>query len=181
MLIDADMRNPSLHHAFQRSLGLGLSNLLTGNGHLVDYIQESGTPNLSIIMAGQIPPNPAELLSDDAIVRVIHEASKRFDHVIVDGPPVLGLADSPLLSRAVEATVIVIEAGRTPASRARHAVDRLFGVRTHIIGAILTKFDLKTTGYGYGYGYEYRYGTADDGRFAVTHKLGKFLPRARRQ
>jgi capsular exopolysaccharide synthesis family protein len=179
LLIDADMRNPSLHKLFNRTLGLGLSNLLTGNSRLSDYVQNSGTPNLSLLMAGQIPPNPAELLSADAIVRIVDEASKRFDHVIVDGPPVLGLADSPLLSRAVEATVLVIEAGRTPATRARHAVDRLFGVRTHIVGAILTKFDLKTTGYGYGYGYgyEYRYGPTDNEQPALAQKLSRFLPK----
>jgi polysaccharide biosynthesis transport protein len=177
LLIDADMRNPSLHKIFQRQLGFGLSALLTGNGHLSDYVQSSGIPNLSILTAGQIPPNPAELLSADAIERLIDEASKRFDHVIVDGPPVLGLADAPLLSRAVEATVLVIEAGRTPASRARHAIDRLFGVRTNIIGAILTKFDLKATGYGYGYGYDYRYGEADNDEPAIADKLKKFLPR----
>jgi capsular exopolysaccharide synthesis family protein len=177
LLIDADMRNPSLHKIFDRALGLGLSNLLTGNGALSDYIQSSGTPNLSILMAGQIPPNPAELLSAEAIIRIVDEASKRFDHVIVDGPPVLGLADAPLLSRAVEATVLVIEAGRTPATRARNAIERLFGVRTNIIGAILTKFDLKTTGYGYGYGYEYHYGQTDDRQPALAEKLGKLLPR----
>ena len=178
LLIDSDMRNPSLHKIFQRSLGLGLSNLLTGNGRLSDYIQDGGVPNLSLLMAGQIPPNPAELLSADAIVRLIDEASKRYDHIIVDGPPILGLADAPLLSRAVEATVLVIEAGRTPATRARHAIDRLFGVRTHIVGAILTKFDLKTTGYGYGYGYEYHYGQTDEEKRALAQKLGKMLPRS---
>jgi Mrp family chromosome partitioning ATPase len=91
---------------------------------------------------------------------------------------VLGLADAPLLSRAVEATVLVIEAGRTPATRARHAIERLFAVRTHIIGAVLTKFDLKTTGYGYGYGYgyEYHYGNKDH-QPALAAKVGKLLSR----
>ena len=179
LLIDADMRNPSLHKIYDRPLGLGLSNVLTGNGQLVDYIQDSGTANLSLLMAGPIPPNPAELLSADLIVRILAEASKRFDHVIVDGPPVLGLADAPLLSRAVEGTVLVVEAGRTPATRARHAIERLFAVRTHIIGAVLTKFDLKTTGYGYGYGYgyEYHYGNKEAHRPALAQKVGKLLSR----
>ena len=179
LLIDADMRNPSIHKSFDRTLGTGLSNVLTGNGQLAGHIQDSGTPNLSLLMAGPIPPNPAELLSADAIVRVLDEASKLFDHVIVDGPPVLGLADAPLLSRAVEGTVLVIEAGRTPATRARHAIERLFAVRTHIIGAILTKFDLKTTGYGYGYGYgyEYHYGNKEAPQPALAQKLGKLLSR----
>ena len=180
LLIDADMRNPSLHKSLDRPLGLGLSNLLTGNGQLTDYLQDSGTANLSLIMAGPIPPNPAELLSADAIIRILDEAMKRFDHVIVDGPPVLGLADAPLLSRAVEGTVLVVEAGRTPATRARHAIERLFGVRTHVIGAVLTKFDLKTTGYGYGYGYgyEYHYGRKEAHEPALTEKLGKLLSRS---
>jgi capsular exopolysaccharide synthesis family protein len=179
LLIDADMRNPSLHKIHDRPLGLGLSNVLTGNGQLIDYIQDSGTANLSLLMAGPIPPNPAELLSADVIVRILGEASKRFDHVIVDGPPVLGLADAPLLSRAVEGTVLVVEAGRTPATRARHAIERLFAVRTHIIGAVLTKFDLKTTGYGYGYGYgyEYHYGNKEAHQPALAQKVGKLLSR----
>ena len=178
LLIDADMRNPSLHKSFDRPLGLGLSNVLTGHGQLGDHIHDSGTANLSLLMAGPIPPNPAELLSADSIIGIVADASKRFDHVIVDGPPVLGLADAPLLSRAVEATALVIEAGRTPATRARHAIERLLGVRTHLIGAILTKFDIKTTGYGYGYGYgyEYHYGRTDK-QPALTQKLGKLLSR----
>ena len=179
LLIDGDMRNPSLHKSFDRPLRAGLSNLLTGNGQLPDLVEDSGIPNLSLVMAGPIPPNPAELLSANAIVRILDEATKIFDHVIVDGPPVLGLADAPLLTRAVEGTVLVIEAGRTPVTRARHAIERLFAVRTHIIGAILTKFDLKTTGYGYGYGYgyEYHYGHKEAPQPALSQKLGKLISR----
>jgi capsular exopolysaccharide synthesis family protein len=176
LLIDADMRNPSLHKTFGRPLESGLSNLLTGKGKLKDYIQETGTPNLSLLMAGQVPPNPAELLSGDAVARLIAEAAKQFDHVIVDGPPVLGLADAPLLSRAVESTVLVIEAGRTSAAQARHAVERLFAVQGHIIGAILTKFDVRSAGYGYGYGYDYQYGERAQ-RPAVATTLRNLLPR----
>jgi capsular exopolysaccharide synthesis family protein len=176
LLIDADMRNPSLHKTFGRPLESGLSNLLTGKGQLKDYIQETGRPNLSLLMAGQIPPNPAELLSGDAVTRLIAEAAKQFDHVIVDGPPVLGLADAPLLSRAVESTILVIEAGRTSAAQARHAVERLFAVRAHIIGAILTKFDVRSAGYGYGYGYDYQYGERVQ-RPALAKTLRNLLPR----
>ena len=160
LLIDADMRNPSLHKMIGRPLGTGLSNLLTGHGDLQSHVEQSETPNLWLLMAGQIPPNPAELLSTDAIDRIIDTATKHFDHVVIDGPPVLGLADAPLLSKAVEASVLVIEAGRTPVPQARHAVERLLAVRSHIVGAVLTKFDARTEGYGYGYGYgyDYRYG-----------------------
>jgi polysaccharide biosynthesis transport protein len=158
LLLDADMRNPSVHKVFGFPLGSGLSNLLTGSGDLQSHVRETGTPNLSLLMAGQIPPNPAELLSTDAIDRVIAAATQHYDHVIIDGPPILGLADAPLLARAVEATVLVVEAGRTRATQARHAIDRLLAVRAHVIGAVLSKFDTRNAGYGYGYGYDYGYG-----------------------
>ena len=175
LLVDADMRNPSLHKSFGRALGSGLSNLLTGNGQLKSFIQDTGEANLSLLAAGQIPPNPAELLSGDRIGRLIDEASGLYDHVIVDGPPVLGLADAPLLTRAVEATVLVIESGRTSSAQAKHALERLFAVRAHIIGAILSKFDVRSAGYGYGYGYDYHYGQRVE-RPALAKSLRKLLP-----
>jgi len=176
LLIDADMRNPSLHKTFGCPLVPGLSNVLSGNCQLSDSIQASERPNLSLLLAGKVPPNPAELLSGDAMARLIAEAAKQFDHVIVDGPPVLGLADAPLLSRTVEATVLVIEAGRTSAAQARHAIERLYAVRGHIIGAILSKFDVRSAGYGYGYGYEYQYGHTTE-RPALAKTLRNLLPR----
>jgi capsular exopolysaccharide synthesis family protein len=175
LLVDADMRNPSLHKSFGRALGSGLSNLLTGNGQLRSFIQDTGEANLSLLAAGQIPPNPAELLSGDRISRLIDEASGLYDHVIVDGPPVLGLADAPLLTRSVEATVLVIESGRTSSAQAKHALERLFAVRAHIIGAILSKFDVRSAGYGYGYGYDYHYGQRSE-RPALAKSLRKLLP-----
>ncbi|HEX6740181.1 MAG TPA: polysaccharide biosynthesis tyrosine autokinase [Sphingomicrobium sp.] len=175
LLIDADMRNPSLHKSFGRSLGTGLSNLLTGAGELRTYIEETGEANLWLLTAGQIPPNPAELLSGERISRLIDEAAGLYDHVIIDGPPVLGLADAPLLTRAAEATVLVIESGRTSTAQAKHALERLFAVRAHIVGAILSKFDVRSAGYGYGYGYDYRYGQRIEHRPALK-SLRKLLP-----
>jgi capsular exopolysaccharide synthesis family protein len=116
------MRNPSLHKIFGRPLNSGLSNVLSGNARISECVQDSGRANLSLLIAGNIPPNPAELLSGDAMARVLAETTKQYDHVIVDGPPVLGLADAPLLSRAVESTILVIESGRTSAAQAKHAM-----------------------------------------------------------
>lgn len=175
LLIDADMRNPSLHKSFGQTLGSGLSNLLTGTGQLRSYIQDTNEANLSLLAAGQIPPNPAELLSGDRIGRLIDEAAGQYDHVIVDGPPVLGLADAPLLTRSVEATVLVIESGRTSTAQAKHALERLFAVRAHIIGAILSKFDVRSAAYGYGYGYDYHYGQRAE-RPALAKSLRNLLP-----
>ena len=158
LLIDGDMRNPTLHKLHGKRLGSGLSNLLTGNGEMEDLIQQTPTPNLWLMMAGQVPPNPAELLSTDAIDRILAKASSQYDHVVIDGPPVLGLADAPLLARAVEGTVLALESQRTRATQARHAIERILAVRGNVIGAVLTKFDMAASGYGYGYGYDYGYG-----------------------
>jgi capsular exopolysaccharide synthesis family protein len=112
-----------------------------------------------LLPAGHIPPNPAELLAGPTFEQVLASARQRFDFVVIDGPPMLGLADAALLARAVEATVFIIEWGRTRTSQVRNAVDRLAAVEAPIVGAVLTKFDQTRAGYGYGYGYDYQYGT----------------------
>jgi succinoglycan biosynthesis transport protein ExoP len=160
LLIDGDMRNPSIHKDFGLSLGKGLSDVLTGHAKLQDVIHSSDVSGLSIVTAGKIPPNSAELLAGEGLSRTIKIGMDMYDHVVFDSPPVLGLADAPLIARAVEGTIFVIEAGRTRSSQARHALDRLLGVRAHILGAVLTKLDSRNFGYGYGYGYSYRYGNA---------------------
>jgi Mrp family chromosome partitioning ATPase len=110
------------------------------------------------VTAGPIPPNPAELLAGEGLGKTLKAALDMFDHVIFDCPPILGLADAPLIARATEGTIFVIEAGRTRSSEARHALDRILAVRAHILGAVLTKLDSQNSGYGYGYSYTYRYG-----------------------
>jgi capsular exopolysaccharide synthesis family protein len=158
LLVDSDLRNPSLHRSFGTDHGKGLSDVLTGHAALGEVVRETGVRGLSIVTSGKIPPNPAELLAGEGLSRMMKAASEAFDHVLFDSPPVLGLADAPLIARACEGTVFVIEAGRTRSSQARHALDRLMSVRAHILGAVLTKLDSKSSGYGYGYGYTYRYG-----------------------
>jgi succinoglycan biosynthesis transport protein ExoP len=159
LLIDADMRNPSLHATLGIDRGNGLSNVLAGHATLQEVIRSTEIQGLSVVTSGPVPPNPAELLAGDRLGRALKSAADQFDHVIIDSPPVLGLADAPLIARASEGTVFVIEAGRTRSSQARHALDRLAGVQAHILGAVLTKLDSRNSGYGEGYGYTYRYGT----------------------
>ena len=91
-------------------------------------------------------------------------ACERYDQVIIDGPPVLGLADSPILSNAVEGTLLVITSGKTRIATAQQALKRLLAARGRIVGALLTKYDARTAGYGYGYHYNY------DGYYAYGSK-----------
>jgi capsular exopolysaccharide synthesis family protein len=155
LLIEADLRNPSLH----RMLGIrgeaGLSNLLSGGSGLGEVTLATDDQRLKVILAGPLPPNPAELLSGSKFVSMLTVACERYDQVIIDGPPVLGLADSPILSNAVEGTLLVITSGRTRIATAQAALKRLLAARARLVGALLTKYDAKAAGYGYGYHYNY--------------------------
>jgi capsular exopolysaccharide synthesis family protein len=110
---------------------------------------------LFLLPSGPIPPNPAELLSGERFSKILSEVSEHFDYVIIDGPPVLGLADAPLLSAACEGTLMIIESGGVRRAAALNAVNRLRAANARLMGGILTKFNAKRTGYGYGYGYGY--------------------------
>lgn len=158
LLIDGDMRNPSVHKAQGIANTAGLSNLLTGGGSIEEFGHSTDLPNLSIMTAGPIPPNPAELLAGPALQAILADASSKYDVVVLDGPPIMGLADAPLLAQVVEATAFVLQAGKTRASQAQLGLRRLAGVGAYLVGAILTKFDTAKYGYGYGYGYDYSYG-----------------------
>ena len=158
LLLDGDLRNPSLHRTLGLGGEVGLSNLLSGACSFSKAVQESKEERLHVITAGPLPPNPAELLSGSKLVSLLTVGTERYDHVIIDGPPVLGLADALILSNAVEGTLLVATAGKTRISIAQQALKRLLSARARMIGALLTKYDRKTAGYGYQYEGYYAYG-----------------------
>lgn len=164
LLIDCDLRNPSLHRVLGSDNAVGLSNYLAGNINPAAAIRPTKTLRLTFIPSGPLPPNPAELLAGPKMMSMLALACEKFDQVIIDGPPVMGLADSPILSNLASGTLIVVEAGSTRIATAKAALKRLIGARAHIIGALLTKYDAKVAGYGYGgdYGgyHYYAYGGA---------------------
>jgi capsular exopolysaccharide synthesis family protein len=157
LLIDADLRKPAFVSGVDRAEGL--SKLLTNHEHIRDHVLKTETDNLWLLPCGPLPPNPAELLASPRLKALIAEAANDFDMVIVDGPPVLGLADAPLLGAVCRGTLMVIESGKTRTKAAQEVVNRLKASGSHIVGAVLTKFRHTGHGYGYGYGYEpYKYG-----------------------
>lgn len=162
LLLDADMRSPSVHKMFSMPLEQGTSDYLANRVKLAEVVRPSGIENLSICSGGTIPPNPAQLLSGNRLDQLVEDALEHFDHVVFDGPPVLGLADAPLLANRIGGTLFVVESQRTHAGMARRAVERLAAAQARLIGAIVTKYDERSGGYGYGYGYgygsQYRYG-----------------------
>jgi polysaccharide biosynthesis transport protein len=158
LLIDGDLRNASIHKRLRCSNELGLSNYLSGSKQPEEVVQATDTEGLVLMSSGPLPPNPAELLTGPRMPSLLTLASQSFDIVLIDGPPIMGLADAPLLSSAIQATLLVVAANETRRSTVKIALKRLQFARANIVGALLNKFDAKQTGYGYGYGYgDYEY------------------------
>jgi capsular exopolysaccharide synthesis family protein len=157
LLIDADLRKPAFVTGVEQTEGL--SKLLTNAEPTDKSVLNTQFENLFLLPCGPLPPNPAELLASPRLRAILAEAIEQYDMVIVDGPPVLGLADAPLLSAACRGTLLVVESGKTRTKAAVDAINRLRAAGGHIVGAVLTKFRYQAHGYGYGYSYEpYRYG-----------------------
>ena len=159
LLIDGDLRNPSMHRVVGVENDRGMSNLLSGSADLAAVVQRTSQENLLFVSCGPLPPNPAELWGGDRLHQFLAETRNNFDHVIFDGPPVLGFADAPILAAAVNGTLFVLESRGTGRGQARGALRRLQVGRAHLLGAVLTKFSAKSTSYGgYDYAYDYHYG-----------------------
>jgi capsular exopolysaccharide synthesis family protein len=166
LLIDADLRKP----AFKGTKGeIGLSKLLTTDDKIEDHSVQTQYRNLWLLPSGPLPPSPADLLSTGRIRKIITEARERFDMVVIDGPPTLGLADAPLLAAAAANILFVVESSSTRTRAAIEALNRLEATGTHIIGALLTKAtdSSDTYGYRYGYGYGYGYGKGEVNRTEI--------------
>jgi succinoglycan biosynthesis transport protein ExoP len=160
LLIDADLRKPSIHRKLDLNNELGLSNYLTAGCRAPEAMQQHKEPNLFTITSGPIPPNPVELLNSPRMLSLLSIGSEKFDIVIVDGPPVMGLADAPILSSMCMGTLFVAAAHETKTSVVRTAVRRLHYARAKVIGFVMTRFYFEKTVYGYNYGYEYNYGSS---------------------
>jgi polysaccharide biosynthesis transport protein len=155
LLIDADMRKPAFVTGAEKEDGL--SNLLTSREPIRPHVIETGFPNLWLLPCGPLPPNPAELLASRRLKSLLDEARSEFDYVIIDGPPILGLADAPLLAAVCDGTVMVIEAGKTRTRAAYEALSRLRTGESNVVGGILTRYSHEAAGYGYRYeAYSYR-------------------------
>lgn len=157
ILIDGDMRSPSVHHLANFENVQGMSNFLAGQDDLQGLIQEM-QPGFGIMSAGPTPPNAAELLTGERFGLLLERLLTLYDHVVVDSPPVMGLADSPLIASRVEGVIYAVESHGTRIRAIRTALRRLTDARAHVLGIILTKFEAKKAHLGYGYEYGYGYG-----------------------
>ena len=155
LLVDADMRKPTVHYTFHMTNTLGLSNLLTRQASLAEVVKESEIERLHVITCGPIPPNPAELLGSRTMNKVIEDMKVHYDIIIFDAPPVLLVTDGQILSNKCEGSVLVMSAGQTEKENIVKAKEALVSSQANIIGTVLNNFTLEKDHY-----YQY-YGTAD--------------------
>jgi capsular exopolysaccharide synthesis family protein len=157
ILVDGDMRSPSVHLLGGVSHDRGLSNFLAGEDDVASLTFSMADLGLTAMSAGPIPPNAAELLAGNRLSLLIERLLQDYDHVVIDSPPVMGLADAPLIASRVEGVVWVTEAQGARSALVKTALRRLGSVNARIFGGVLTKFDARKAHYGYGYGYNYGY------------------------
>jgi capsular exopolysaccharide synthesis family protein len=153
LLIDADLRRPRIHKMFGIPSGVGLSSLLTGNAAFEDVPQTTVVPGLAIITSGPIPPTPSELLGSPALQALLDRLQRdaTYDHVILDCPPSLQVADSVILASRADATIVVVRPGKTSRESLAHGVVRLRQARAYVVGAVLNAMPEDTSGYYYHY------------------------------
>jgi succinoglycan biosynthesis transport protein ExoP len=159
LLVDADLRRPSVHKTLGMGPRSGLSNVLTGSATLEQTITRSPIlPNLSILAAGTPPPNPAELLASANMKDMLDDLRGQYDHIVIDTPPTLSVTDAVVLSPRVDSVVLVIRSGQTTKQALRRARDILMQVSAHVTGVLLNAVDLSSPDYYYYYEYQGKYG-----------------------
>ncbi len=158
LLIDADLRRPSIHKTLGMGPRSGLSNVLTGSATLEQAITRSTVlPNLNILPAGTPPPNPAELLASTNMRDVLEQLRGQYDHIVVDTPPTLSVTDAVVLSPRADAIVLVIRSGQTTKQALRRSRDILMQVNAKVSGVLLNAVDLSSPDYYYYYEYQGKY------------------------
>ena len=159
LLIDADLRRPSIHKTLGMGPKIGLSNVLTGAATLQQAIIPSTIlPELFILPAGTPPPNPAELLASAKMKNVLAELRKQYDHIVIDSPPTLSVTDAVVMSTDADAVVLVIRSGHTTKPALRRARDILLQVNARVCGVLVNAVDLSSPDYYYHYEYQGKYG-----------------------
>ncbi|WP_188206804.1 CpsD/CapB family tyrosine-protein kinase [Alkalibacillus aidingensis] len=153
LLVDADLRNPTVHYTFRINNIIGLSNILVGDYQLFQTVQGVNEDHLHIISSGPIPPNPSELLASNAMKDLIEQSKQTYDLVIFDTPPILAVTDPQILANQVDGVLFVIRSKETEIASAKRAKELLKQANANILGTVLNDRDIKSGNYYYYYGY----------------------------
>lgn len=175
LLIDCDLRRPSVHHRLGLNGRIGLTTLLTGATTLTETIQKlPEVPNLDVVVSGPIPPFPTEMLSSEAMVKLLRHCEEIYTHIIIDSPPVLSVTDGVVLARDANAVVLVVRHGKSSKHIVRRARDLLLRSGAPLTGIVLNAVDLNSPEYYGYYGYsEYGYSGTEAGSWQAKNEDDK--------
>lgn len=151
LVIDCDLRNPSIHKAFGISNIKGLSDLLIEGKSILNYIKPTQIENLHIITAGAIPPNPAEVLASNAMQEFIKNIKEEYDYVFIDTPPIGMVTDAGILASFIDGTVLVVRSEMVDINKVQESKKKLNSVNANILGAILNRKKVRNDDYYYSY------------------------------
>jgi capsular exopolysaccharide synthesis family protein len=164
LLIDADLRRPTVHHRFNINGKVGLSSVLTGSVTLDQAVQRvAEISTLDILVSGPVPPFPTEMLASNAMKHLIAECRGIYTHIVLDSPPLLSITDSVVLAHEADAVVLVVRQGKSNKHAVRRARDLLLRAGTRITGTALNAVDLNSPEYYAYYGYSGYSGYASGG------------------
>jgi capsular exopolysaccharide synthesis family protein len=152
LLIDGDLRKPTVHYTFKVSNIYGVTSVLTRQRTLEDTVVTTKLPDVYVLPSGPIPPNPSELINSKSMDQLIEQASTMYDYVLFDTPPVLAVTDGQLLSNKVDGVILVVSSGKTEIEAALKAKELLIHAKAKIIGTVLNAKDIRNDNYYYYYG-----------------------------
>jgi capsular exopolysaccharide synthesis family protein len=152
LLVDADLRKPTVHRTFGVNNLFGFTTVLTKQATLGSTVLETDEKDLYILTSGPVPPNPAELISSKSMEQFIEEAKEQFDYVLFDTPPLLAVADPQILANKVDGSIFVVFSGKTDIDQAKKAKELLENAQSKLVGVVLNHKEVKNNEYYYYYG-----------------------------
>lgn len=173
LIMDCDMRRPEIHKLFGLTNDRGMSNILVGIDNIGEIIQSTKIPNIDLITSGPIPPNPSEILGSKRMENLINALRKKYNHILIDSPPVTAVTDALVLSKSADGVIMVIRTGDMARQIIKNGMGQFNNVGAHIIGAILNGIDLSSNKYSYYYYQYYRYYYGEDSEGIKTSRKKK--------
>jgi capsular exopolysaccharide synthesis family protein len=158
LIIDGDMRRPSIHQALGERQEPGLSEVAAGILSAANTVRTSSIPGLFVLPAGAIPPNPAELLSSPTFKALLATLSEGFAWIIIDSPPVMAVTDASVIANVTGGVLFVVAAEQTNGAVAANALAQLDGASAAFVGAVLNRVDLERNAFFYSSYYRHEYG-----------------------
>lgn len=158
IVLDCDLRRPTIHKIFGLKRDEGMTNILVGKKDISEVVVNTRIPNLYAISCGPIPPNPSEILGSGRMTKLIEILRKNYTRIIIDSPPVSAVTDGVVLSKTVDGVVLVVHANNTAREVVRNGLDQLKAVGAHVLGVVLNGVDMSRDGYYYNQYYYYYYG-----------------------